>query len=98
MFNSDNSEEIINISGDNKSNKIGNDYISEIIITLFGDNMKQCQLEGKDFSQWSTKLLTPYGSRLTLTYWWQNFADIHSFPSMYDIYRQLRSNSAENND
>ena len=39
MCNGDISEKIINIFGDNKSNKMCNAYISEIIITFFSDNM-----------------------------------------------------------
>ena len=35
---------------------------------------------------------------LNLTSWCQNVADLHSFPSMYDVYRQHRSNAGENDD
>ena len=35
---------------------------------------------------------------LNLTSWCQNVADLHSFPSMYDMYRQHRSNAGENDD
>jgi len=60
--------------------------------------MRQCQVEGQDFSRLSTKVLTPLWRRLTLTSWCQNLADFHSFPSMYDMYRQQRSNAGENDD
>ena len=41
MFNGDISKKFCNISGDNKSNKMCNGNISEINITLFGDNISK---------------------------------------------------------
>ena len=60
--------------------------------------MRQCQLVCQEFSWLSTKVLTPQWWKLTRTSWCQNSAGLHSFPSMYDMYRQHRSNANENED
>ena len=58
--------------------------------------MMQCQVEGQDFSGPSTKFLAPQERKLIQTSWCQNLADMHSFPSMYDMHRQHTSNVDEN--